>query len=49
MGPCESKDNVVTCPAFVLGEEGEAIGYIEIKGQDNGLVWNFIAEEEVAL
>jgi hypothetical protein len=49
MGPCESKDNVVTCPAFVLGEEGEAVGYIEIKGQDNGLVWNFIAEEEVAL
>jgi hypothetical protein len=49
MGPCESRDNVVTCPAFVLGEEGEAVGYIEIKGQDNGLVWNFIAEEEVAL
>lgn len=49
MGPCESKDNIVTCPAFVLGEEGEAVGYIEIKGQDNGLVWTFIAEEEVAL
>jgi hypothetical protein len=33
----------------VVSEEGEAVGYIEITGQDNGLVWNFIAEEEVAL
>jgi hypothetical protein len=49
MGPCESDNKIVKCPAFVLGEEGEAIGYIEITGQDNGLVWNFIAEEEVAL
>jgi hypothetical protein len=49
MGPCESDNIVVTCPAFVLSEEGEAVGYIEITGQDNGLVWTFIAEEEVAL
>lgn len=49
MGPCESDNLVVTCPAFVLSEEGEAIGYIEITGQDNGLVWTFVAEEEVAL
>ena len=49
MGPCESDNKVVKCPAFVLGEEGEAVGYIEITGQDNGLVWNFVAEEEVAL
>lgn len=49
MGPCESDNKVVKCPAFVLGEEGEAVGYIEITGQDNGLVWTFIAEEEVAL
>lgn len=49
MGPCESDNKVVTCPAFVLSEEGEAVGYIEITGQDNGLVWTFIAEEEVAL
>ena len=49
MGPCESDNVVVKCPAFVLGEEGEAVGYIEITGQDNGLVWNFVAEEEVAL
>ena len=48
-GPCESDNRVVRCPAFVLAEEGEAVGYIEITGQDNGLVWNFIAEEEVAL
>ena len=48
-GPCESDNEVVKCPAYVIGEEGEAIGYIEITGQDNGLVWNFIAEEEVAL
>lgn len=49
MGPCESDNLVVTCPAFVLSEEGEAIGYIEIAGQDNGLVWTFVAEEELAL
>lgn len=49
MGPCETDNIVVTCPAFVLSEEGEAIGYIEITGQDNGLVWTFVAEEEVAL
>ena len=48
-GPCESDNTVVRCPAFVVSEEGEAVGYIEITGQDNGLVWNFIAEEEVAL
>ena len=48
-GPCESDNRVVRCPAFVLAEEGEAVGYIEITGQDNGLVWNFIVEEEVAL
>jgi hypothetical protein len=48
-GPCESDNKVVKCPAFVVSEEGEAVGYIEITGQDNGLVWNFIAEEEVAL
>jgi hypothetical protein len=49
LGPCESDNKIVKCPAFVLSEEGEAVGYIEITGQDNGLVWNFIAEEEVAL
>ena len=43
-GPCESDNKVVRCPAFVVAEEGEAVGYIEITGQDNGLVWNFIAE-----
>ena len=48
MGPCETDNLVVTCPAFVLSEEGEAIGFIEITGQDNGLVWTFVAEEEVA-
>jgi hypothetical protein len=48
-GPCKSDNVVVKCPAYVVGEEGEAIGYIEITGQDNGLVWTFIAEEEVAL
>jgi hypothetical protein len=49
MGPCESDNKVVTCPAFVLSEVGEAIGRIEITGQDNGLVWTFVADEEVAL
>ena len=48
-GPCESDNTVVTCPAFVLGEEGNAVGNIEITGQDNGLVWTFIAEEQIAL
>jgi hypothetical protein len=48
-GPCESDNKVVKCPAYVIGEEGEAVGYIEITGQDNGLVWTFIAEEEVPL
>lgn len=48
-GPCETDNTVVRCPAFVVAEEGEAVGYIEITGQDNGLVWNFVAEEEVAL
>jgi hypothetical protein len=48
-GPCESDNTVVKCPAYVVAEEGEAIGYIEITGQDNGLVWTFIAEEEVTL
>jgi hypothetical protein len=48
-GPCESDNTVVKCPAFVVAEEGEAVGYIEITGQDNGLVWTFVAEEEVAL
>lgn len=56
-GPCESDNTVVRCPAFYVSEEGESpdytyveySGYIEITGQDNGLVWNFIAEEEVAL
>ena len=43
-GSCESDNTVVRCPAFVVSEEGEAVGYIEITGQDNGLVWNFIAE-----
>lgn len=48
-GPCESDNTTVKCPAFVMSEEGEAVGYIEITGQDNGLVWTFVAEEEVAL
>jgi hypothetical protein len=48
-GPCESDNIVVKCPAYVVAEEGESVGYIEITGQDNGLVWTFIAEEEVAL
>jgi hypothetical protein len=48
-GPCESDNTVVRCPAFVVAEEGEAVGYIEITGQDNGLVWTFVAEEVVAL
>lgn len=43
-GACESDNTTVTCPAFSLGEEGEAAGSIEVTAQDNGLVWNFIAE-----
>ena len=43
-GPCTSDNTTVTCPAFVISEEGEASGRIEITGQDGGLVWNFIAE-----
>jgi hypothetical protein len=48
-GPCVSDNTIVKCPAFVVSEEGEAVGYIEITSQDNGLVWNFIAEEQVPL
>jgi hypothetical protein len=56
-GPCESDNTVVRCPAYYVSEEGESpdfiyveySGYIEITGQDNGLVWTFIAEEEVTL
>lgn len=43
-GPCESDNTLVACPAFVISEEGEATGRIEITGQDGGLVWNFIAD-----
>jgi hypothetical protein len=43
-GPCETDNTTVKCPAFVLSEEGEAVGHIEITGQDNGLVWTFVAE-----
>ena len=43
-GPCETDNTVVKCPAFVLSEEGEAVGHIEVTGQDNGLVWTFVAE-----
>ena len=40
-----------------VSEEGESpdysyveySGYLEITGQDNGLVWTFVVEEEVAL
>jgi hypothetical protein len=49
MGQCESDGYFVSCPAFVLSEEGEAIGFIQITGQDNGLVWTFVTEEELAL
>lgn len=48
-GPCESDGVTIKCPAYVLGEEGEAIGFIEVTGQDNGLVWNFVSEEVVPL
>ena len=43
-GPCETDNTTVKCPAFVISEEGEAVGHIEITGQDNGLVWTFVAE-----
>ena len=43
-GPCETDNTVVKCPAFVLSEEGDAVGHIEVTGQDNGLVWTFVAE-----
>jgi hypothetical protein len=43
-GPCESDNTTVKCPAFVISEEGEAVGHIEITGQDNGIVWTFVAE-----
>jgi hypothetical protein len=48
-GPCESDNTTIKCPAYVLGEEGEAIGFIEVTGQDNGLVWTFVSEEVVPL
>jgi len=44
-GPCESDQTTVKCPAFVVSEEGEAVGHIEIASQDNGLVWTFVADE----
>jgi len=44
-GPCESDNKTVKCPAFVVSEEGEAVGHIEITSQDNGLVWTFVTEE----
>ncbi len=43
-GACESDNTTITCPAFTLGEEGEASGSIEVTQQDNGLVWTFVAE-----
>lgn len=43
-GPCETDNTTVKCPVFVISEEGEAVGHIEITGQDNGLVWTFVAE-----
>lgn len=43
-GPCTSDNTLVSCPAFVISEEGEASGHIEITEQDGGLAWNFIAE-----
>ena len=43
-GTCETDNTTVKCPAFVLSEEGDAVGHIEITGQDNGLVWTFVAE-----
>ena len=48
---------LVSCPAYYVSEGGESpdysyveySGYLEITGQDNGLVWTFVVEEEVAL
>ncbi len=56
-GPCESDNVVARCPAYYVSEEGESpdysyveyFGFVEITGQDNGLVWTFVVEEEVAL
>ena len=56
-GPCESDNSVTRCPAYYVSEGGESpdysyveySGYVEITGQDNGLVWTFVVEEEVAL
>jgi hypothetical protein len=56
-GPCESDNSVARCPAYYVSEGGESpdysyveySGYVEITGQDNGLVWTFVVEEEVAL
>lgn len=41
---CETDNTTVTCPAYSLGEEGEAAGNIEVTAQDNGLVWTFITQ-----
>ena len=43
-GACESDNTIVSCPAFVFSEEGEALGSIEVTQQDSGLVWTFVAE-----
>lgn len=43
-GPCESDNSIVKCPAFAFAEEGEALGHIEVSGQDGGLVWTFVAD-----
>jgi hypothetical protein len=43
-GPCTSDTKIASCPAFVVSEEGEATGHIEITDQDGGLVWTFVAE-----
>jgi hypothetical protein len=48
---------LVSCSAYYVSEEGESpdysyveySGYVEITGQDNGLVWTFVVEEEVTL
>ena len=56
-GPCESDNSVARCPAYYVSEGGESpdysyveySGYVEITGQDNGLVWTFVVEEELAL
>jgi hypothetical protein len=56
-GPCQSDNTFVQCPAYFISLEDESTdenyvqisGYVEITGQDNGLVWTFVAEEQVAL